>query len=197
MASRNPSLVALSGFLARRPLSLSKSTISCTEVKHDGATAHPQKLDIDELNLKVSTSPTSSIIAVIENIHPNDIELLGSLLDIDPLFFCGHIVSSYQDIERTPPAPLISMLPSRIASHEFFNIHFQKVLDLGDECTLDHMPYKFTAPGNITRAIRLVPALSGRAIGLVRGCISILKKQLTADKWICECFNIIATICKC
>ena len=192
MASRNPSLTALSEFLFHQPRILFESTVSCIEIDGDGIASPHQKISVDELILRVRTA--KSLIAIVENIHPNNIEALGSSLDIDPFFFCGHIASSYQDVEKTPPPPLMSMLPSRIASRDFLNIHFQKVLDLGEECALHHVPYKFIAPGNIAREVRRLPALSGRAIGLLRGCISILKKQLTDDNWICKCPSILSAL---
>lgn len=124
-----------------------------------------------------------SIIAVVENLHPEDVELLGSSVDIDPFFFCGHIASSYQD---TPPPPLLALPPSRITSQTYFNIHYQRVLDLGDESTLRHVPYDLSLPDNVPRTVRRLPALGGRSIGLLRACTSVMKKHLPNGLWICK-----------
>jgi hypothetical protein len=136
----------------------------------------------------VDSSLTKSIIAIVENLHPDDVETLGSSLDIDP-FFCSHVASSYQDIENMPPPTVLALSPSRIIIREYFNIHYQNVLDLGDECTIRHVPYTLSLARNIPRTIRRLPALSGRSIGLLRTCTSVMKKDLPNGLWVCECIS--------
>jgi hypothetical protein len=111
MTSRNPSLGALSDFLRRQPRKVNNSIVSYVEVQKTGSVGPPQKSSSRSLVAQVDSGLTRSIIAVVENLHPEDIEFLGSSLDIDPFFFGGHVASSYRDIEETPP-PLLALPPS-------------------------------------------------------------------------------------
>lgn len=186
MAFRNPSLKGLSDFLGRQPRTICNSIVSRIEVGKTGGVGPPQKISTTELMAQVNSGVTKNIVAVVENIHAEDIEVLGSCLDIDPFFFCGHITSSYRDIENTPPPPLLALPPSRTTSQAFFNIHYQKVLDLGDESALLHAPYDLVLSSNVTRSVRRLPALSGRSIGFLRACSSVIKQNLPNDLWICK-----------
>ncbi|RAH47403.1 uncharacterized protein BO95DRAFT_441227 [Aspergillus brunneoviolaceus CBS 621.78] len=189
MAARNPSLEALSNFLLRPSPAFFRSTVSYIKIIPERvlADAGPfHQITCTELVQKVSElEATSGLVAIIENLRPEDVETLGSAWDIDPFFFCGHIASSYQVVEDGPPPPLMALPPSRIASQEYFNLHYQKVLDLGAESILTHLPYKLGLPANIPRIVRRLPGLSGRAIGLVRSCCSVLKKRMPGGIWIC------------
>ncbi|PLB49772.1 hypothetical protein P170DRAFT_510242 [Aspergillus steynii IBT 23096] len=185
LAFRNPSLNILSDFLRHQPRKPSDSHVSFIEIEKTGSAGPPQESNTNQLMTRVDSGLNNRIIAVVENIHPDDIEVLGASLDIDPFFFCGHIASSYADIEHTPAPPLLALPPSQIVSKPFLNIHYQKVLDLGDESSVGHVPYKLALPANVPRNIRRLPALSGRSIGLRRACTSLIKKDLSSDVWIC------------
>ena len=121
-------------------------------------------------------------------------ESLGSCLEIDPFFFCSHIASSYGDIEKDELPPLMALPPSRLVSGTFINIHHQKVLDLGDEMASSDVPYNLALMANVTRSVRPLPALSGRLIGLLRACTSVMKKDLPGDVWICTYLSSRASI---
>lgn len=186
MASRNPSLGALSNFLHQQPRTVSNSIVSYTEVEGTGISGPIQKSSTGALAAHVNAGFTKSIVAVVENLHPRDVEFLGSSVDIDSFFFCGHIASSYREIEKTPPTPFLALPPSRITNRTYFNILYQTVLDLGEESTLRHTPYDLKLSGNIPRNVRRLPALSGRSVGLLRSSISVLKKDLTEGLWVCK-----------
>jgi hypothetical protein len=81
---------------------------------------------------------------------------------------------------------LLALPPSWITSRAYFNIHYQRVLDLGCESTLSHVPYDLVTSSNIPRSVRRLPALSGRSIGLLQTCTSVLKKELLGGLWICQ-----------
>ncbi|KAJ9269113.1 hypothetical protein DTO212C5_4796 [Paecilomyces variotii] len=159
MTARNPSLAALSDFLGHRTLALHSSTVSYMEIGHGGHAGQPRSSTCTELVSKVNLGLTSGLVIVIENLHPDDVETLGSSWDIDPFFFCGHVASSYQVAEDGLPSPLMALPPSRIASQEYFDLHYHKVVDLGDESTLGHLPYKLVLQANIPRIVRRLPGL--------------------------------------
>jgi hypothetical protein len=197
LVARNPSLMSLLAFLnSDGSQTLSESIVSCIETDGGGNVITHERTHVEQLVSKVLSLPCrssrdiggfiTSLVVVIDNLHPADVETLGSALDINPLFFGGHIASSYQDIERSPAPPLMALLPSQITSQDFFTIHYHRVLDLGEQSALGHLPYKLVLPGNIPRVVRRVPPLSGREIGLVRSCCSVLKKKLPNGTWICN-----------
>lgn len=185
MARQNPSLRKLSEFLRHQPRTACNSLVSYGEIEATGDMSLPKEINTSELVARVTSGLKKKTIAVIENVHPDDIDSLGSCLDIDPFFFCGHIASSYGDIEKDEPPPLMALPPSRLVSGAFVNIHHQKVLDLGDEVALRNVPYDLALMANVTRSVRPLPALSGRPVALLRSCTSVIKKDLPGDFWIC------------
>ncbi|KAI5921096.1 hypothetical protein F4810DRAFT_702558 [Camillea tinctor] len=190
LATRNPCLAALSSFMhGNIHLSRCKSTISIIEIDAHWKGSVHEATNIQDVALKLSSlqqrprPDAGGMILIVEDPGAAEIETLGSLLDIDPIFFCGHITSSYQDVERNPSAPLLGLLPSRLISKDYVNIHYQRVLDLGLESDFHHSPYKMTIPGNNPRTIRRLPPLSGRQLGLARTCCSVLVKEFPNGAW--------------
>lgn len=186
MTARNPTLNALSTFL-QHPSPYSSVT-SCLEINSEGQTRRLEKVTATDVVIQANSGISQGTITIIENVHSNDIEVLGSGLDIDPFFFSGHIASSYEVVENSPPQPHLVLPPSRIISQNFFNLYYHEVLDLGPESRGPRLPYTLAPATNIFRPVRCLPALSGRSIGLMRGCISVLKKNLPNGRWICETF---------
>lgn len=184
-ARKNPSLKPLSDFLRHQPRKPCNSLVTYAEIGTTGDVGIAQETSTTELVDLVNSGINKSIIVTVENIHPDDVESLGRCLNIDPFFFSGHIASSYADIEKYPLPPLLALPPSRLVSGSFINIHYQKVLDLGDEVDLNHVPYGLTLLANVTRRVRRLPALSGRSIGILRACTSLIKKDLRGGVWIC------------
>lgn len=185
LSRQRPSLRKLSDFLRHRPRSACNSLVSYVEIETTGDAGPPQEISTSKLVALITSGLKKSMVLVVEDIHADDIESLGSCLDIDPLFFCGHIASSYGDIEKDTLPPLLSLPPSRLVSGAFINIHHQKVLDLGDEVTLGHVPYDLALLANVTRSVRRLPALSSRSIGILRACTSLIKIDLPGGHWIC------------
>lgn len=181
VACQNPSLKTLSDFLRRQPRTACNSVVSYVEIEKNGDIGPSQEISTSGLATLVNSGLTKNVMAVVENIHPDDIDALGLCLDVNPFFFAGHIASSYGNIENTHLP-----LPSRLITWPFFNIHHQKVLDLGDESTLGSAPYELVLSANVTRRVRRLPALSGRSIGLLHACSSMIKKDLPGNVWICK-----------
>lgn len=185
MTARSPTLKALSDFLQSPPCQ-HNSVTSCLEIDSTGKTHLSENIRATEVVHTASTGSSRGTIVVVENVHPDDIEILGSGLDIDPFFFGGHIASSYEGVGTSPPQPHLTLPPSRIISRNFFNLYYHKVLDLGPESALRQVPYKLAPTTNIFRPGRRLPALSGKSIGLLRGCTSVLKKTLPNGRWMSE-----------
>ncbi|TLD04342.1 uncharacterized protein PgNI_12017 [Pyricularia grisea] len=126
-------------------------------------------------------------ILVVQDVNHNLINVLGALLDIDPLFFAGHVGTDFPNLEDAPPGPAYSLTPVRIAEAGFLHLHYQQVLTMTDtnfEDGLQRSPYSVVTTGNIPRNIRRLPSLSGKQLCLARGCLSLVVKQL-GSAWIC------------
>jgi hypothetical protein len=145
-------------------------------------------MTLDELLYHIKNHATSQLasgmVVLLEDPGPVEMEKLGVALDINPLFFGGHVATAHEDLEKQPPPPVMTMFPSQVATQDFIHIHYQKVLDLGEERLLHDMPYKLTIPGNIPRQVRRMQALSGRQLGLLRTCTSVFFKRLSHNTWI-------------
>lgn len=116
-------------------------------------------------------------IVLVENINSRLMNLIGEALDIDPLFFAGHVITDFKDIEKAPLPPSLAILPSIAAEKGYLNMHFQQVLDLGRSDTFKNAAYSLTSDCNTPRNVRRLPSLSGRQLGLGRGCCSVLVKR--------------------
>ncbi|KAI1735869.1 hypothetical protein F4680DRAFT_452531 [Xylaria scruposa] len=190
-SARNPTLSALSSFLGNRGRNPYTSKIITTEVDAEGqandyTTIKRQDLvaKIRDFQQQASQGRAGGLLIAIEDPGPNELNDIGAILDIDPFFLAGHLAVSYPAIEQCPSSPLHGLLPSRIASVEYINIHFQKVLDLGYERNFESSPYKMEIQGNTSRHLRILPSLSGRKIGIARSCLSVLKKRIGDNAWI-------------
>ncbi|KAH6963268.1 hypothetical protein DER45DRAFT_582771 [Fusarium avenaceum] len=116
-------------------------------------------------------------IVLVENINSRLMSQIGEALDIDPLFFAGHVITDFKDIEKAPLPPSLATLPSIAAENGYLNIHFQQVLDLGNSDTFRNEVYSLTSDSNTPRNVRRLPPLSGRQLSLGRGCCSMLVKR--------------------
>ena len=72
-------------------------------------------------------------IILIEDIQPQLISYLGETLGIDTLFFSGHSLTEFRNIETGPLPPSLASLPSQIAERGYLHIHYRRVMDLGNE----------------------------------------------------------------
>ncbi|KAI1362825.1 hypothetical protein F5Y08DRAFT_354930 [Xylaria arbuscula] len=187
LASNNPSLGNLTAFLSRgyqQPQC--QSTIDCVEHPRPSWYKHiaglQEALDCIE-RISSATGTSSGCYIVVEDPSPKDIEALGSRLDVNPLFFAGHVDTVYRSAERDAPPISIALYPSQLASQEFVNIHYQRSLRLPYEINTGHRKINLT--GNVARLLRWTTPFDKYPVGLARGCCSIYRKTLANQRWIC------------
>ncbi|KAK0749760.1 hypothetical protein B0T18DRAFT_437194 [Schizothecium vesticola] len=180
----NPCVTGLAEHLGRGPGAA--STIVSLDYPQSRHPA-PIPLTITEADLAKLIHTTSTIhgrILLVENIQPHLISLLGENLDVDPVFFAGHITTDFKDIEKAPPPPSLALFPSQIAERGYLHLHYQQVLDLGSANQFRSSSYSLKSDSNVPRNVRRLPHLSGRQLALARACCSILVKKLKGS-WIC------------
>ena len=72
MARQNPSLKTLSGFLHHQPRTTCNSIVSYVEIGVTGDVGLSRGISTVEFMAQVTSGLKKSIIAVMENIHPDD-----------------------------------------------------------------------------------------------------------------------------
>jgi len=132
------------------------------------------------------SSNSSGLVILVEDPGPCEMGSLGAMLDTNPLFFGGHLASSFERVERGTQSPFTASFLSQLATQEFINIHFKRVLDLRDEESFRGFAARLIMPGNIPRKARLTQALSGRQIGILGACVSVLRNRLSGGRWVCK-----------
>lgn len=153
---------------------------------HATTTAKPIK-EVDLSSFLTDPNRPEGRILVVQDVNHYLINVLGALLDVDPLFFAGHVGTEFPNLENAPPGPAYSLTPVRIAEAGFLHLHYQQVLTMTETTTdggLQSAPYSVVTAGNIPRNIRRLPSLSGKQLCLARGCLSLVVKQL-GSSWIC------------
>jgi hypothetical protein len=121
MSTRYPTLTALAGFLERDSQNLvHASSIRIVDIDKNGAANQTRDMTLDELLYHIKNHATSEqasgVVILLEDPGPIYMETLGAALDINPLFFGGHVVTAYEDVEKRPPPPIMAMFPSQIVS---------------------------------------------------------------------------------
>lgn len=174
----NPCIGALTNYVEAAPKSPGNSCI--LEYSADNASP-PIYTFIAETDLPraieaKTASSAAGMVLLVENISPGLVVYLGSLLDIDPLFFAGHVNTDFKEIEKAPLPPSLALFPSHIAERGYLHIHYQQVIDLGSAEQFKHSAYVLKTGSNIPRNTRRLPPLSGRQLALTRGCCSVLLK---------------------
>ncbi|OCL02332.1 hypothetical protein AOQ84DRAFT_273835, partial [Glonium stellatum] len=97
------------------------------------------------------------------------IEVLGSSLGIDPLFFASHIHTPWLEMESQTPD--LATLPSRMRPSKYTNIHYHRTI------MFDKVPpgRKLLRDANIDRKVVVVPLAKNKYIGLAQHCTSVLR----------------------
>jgi hypothetical protein len=193
LVPRYPSLTVLAEYLDNRPRTTSKTSISTLSILKNGVVDALSSNDVDDVIFHLKSHSLESqktavgLTILLEDPSAIYMERLGVALDINPLFFAGHIATFYEPIEKRPLPPVRCMHPSQVATQNFMHLHSQRVLDLGDSRQAHGcFAHKLIMPGNIPRNVRQTQSLSGRLIGILRACTSILFKEFHDRKWVCK-----------
>jgi hypothetical protein len=135
-------------------------------------------VDSDFEDIRSKKSHLLGRILIVEDLTKEVVEVLGSCLDIDPLFFATHIHAPWKELESQTPD--LATLPSRMRLTNYTNIHyhrtivFEKVLPPGRKLLRD---------ANVDRKIMVLPMTNSKRIGLAQHSVSILR--ITRDThWI-------------
>ncbi|KAG6989790.1 hypothetical protein G7Y79_00064g094130 [Physcia stellaris] len=133
-------------------------------------------------NENTETRDVKGRILIIEDLSNDVVEILGSMLGIDPLFFASHIDSFEDQIATTRPSTAI--LPSTLRSQNFVNLPYHRVVEL--ELGSLESEKGLLRDMNVPRKVAILPTLKGINVGLARNCCSILKTETRDGLWLGE-----------
>ncbi len=171
--------------LINSPASQYECDIRCLEFSGSGDQKW-RDFNLTELkNLLCGTSREADIVQgrllIIEDVSKEVIELLGSSLRIDPLFFASHMDGSQADMATARAS--VATLPSSTRSRNFLNLHYHRVIEI-EKIECKQSLYRAM---NLTRKVKILPPLKGINIGLVRHCCSILSTINKDGSWLGQC----------
>ena len=194
---RVPCLQNLLEFLQNETASQHACRIACLELSSKSGPLSRRNLDLDDLKilLQNKTKERSDLcgrLLIVEDLSSDIVETLGSLLNIDPLFFASHIDTFQEDIATTRPST--ATLPSSMMSQNFLNLPYQRVVEF-ESCKSRQVLLRDM---NVPRKVAILPPLKGRYVGLVRHCCSILKTEGKDGLWLGKRgpFNYIRSVIK-
>lgn len=127
-------------------------------------------LQPQQVNEKGSKEPNRYLkLLLVQDLTKDVIELLGTSLNIDPIFFASHVHTSFKGggIQTSD----VALLPSRVRTQNYINIHYHRTV------TFDGVlkpPKKLFRDGNLDRKVVVLPLTGRTYIGLAQHSISIL-----------------------
>lgn len=133
-------------------------------------------ISLDEPDLK-------GRILLIEDICPEMIDILGSSLNIDPLFFASHLHAPFRDAASQTPS--LATLPSRMRRQNFISIHYHRVLESPKEVASKDRLIRFT---NIDRKVSILPLTHDTCTSIVQHACSVMlvKQKANRKDWLCR-----------
>lgn len=144
-----------------------------------GNSAHVHPEDSDKEGEPIEGCPLQGRILIIEDLAKDLVELLGSTLDIDPLFFAMHMHSP-QKKGSDRQSPDLATLPSRLRKQDYANILYHRPIIFDTR----HLPGgRLLRKANIDRKVMILPSTR---IGLAQHCASIIRIPLKNNCWICK-----------
>lgn len=187
-SERNPSLKNLCKFLtdtATQPRL--HCDITSLDFFDDGprirSICTPDRLSISLRDTWVRKGGARGRMLIIQDLTIEVVEILGSALDIDPLFFAAHLHSPWPDISTQTPET--AMLPSRIMSNPYINMHYHRTIKFDD---IEIPKRKLFRNSNVHRKVMVLPKTKGVRLGLAQHCCSVFKSSNFGEQWTCKTF---------
>lgn len=186
---RNPSLLNLDNFLSNPRGRRHGCTVAALDFEKGNN--HPTvrtDLAVDGLSLELrgksfreneylrDARPQGRVL-IIQDLTKEVVELLGSELDVDPLFFALHLHTAGKTgmCRQTPED---ATLPSRLLSKGYISISYHRVIT----CDPGILPRrKLLRDTVIDRKLVFLPSTN---IGLAQHCASVIRTKQTNGFWI-------------
>jgi hypothetical protein len=187
---RNPSLKTLYSFLANPKAR--KNGCQATALDFRLGTSNPDCRQISDPDCLIyeirpktegehleSEHRIQGRVLIIEDLTAEIIQLLGSELDLDPLFLATHL----HTVHRTGmqhQTPDDATLPSRLIDREYVNVSYHKPVTSD---TAYPSGSRYSLDSAIDRKLVFIRSTS---IGLAQHRVSIIKLRPSQDFWLCK-----------
>ena len=194
LCPRNPCLLNLYNFLSYPRARQHGSRAAALDFR--AGLEHPVTrsiTDIDllpaELHNKASTISEEGKYAlqgrilIIEDLTKDVVELLGSTLEIDPLFFAMHLHTNHRTGMRQQ-TPDEATLPSRLINQNYMNFSYHRSITCE---SVEPFGGRLLRDTSIDRKLVF---LRSTTIGLAQHCASVIKIQLNNSFWLGVYFSI-------
>lgn len=180
---RDSYLRNLCQFLQIDSVSQHACRVACLEFSSASGPPNCRSLDLDSLasllcNTTKGKDDLYGRLLIVEDLSSDVVETLGSLLNIDPLFFASHIDTFQVDIAT--PRPSTATLQSTIRSRNFLNLHYHRLIEFENPAAKKTLLRDM----NIPRKVKILPQLKGTHVGLARHCCSALKTEGRDGLWL-------------
>lgn len=177
---RNSFLQNLLKFLTSDDSRQRTCQIACIEFSSLSGMAIRKRLDFNtfESLLIDRTNGIQGRLYIVEDLHPDIIETLGSVLNLDPFFFASHIDVAKIDIRQKRPCT--ASLPSMTKFQDFLTLRYHRVFEF------EHPPprKRLRRDMNVPRKVMMLPSFKGVNLGLARHCCSISRVIETNGIWL-------------
>lgn len=185
-SERNPCLSRLHKFLddanSRRHL----SGIATLRFFHGSDEPLFQRHEQDDLysiitrDISSDQSHLRGQILLIEELSADVVEILGTVLDIDPLFFTSYIYGADRSVNGQTPD--LATLPSRTRRVNYLNVWYQRTIVLQEQ---SDQQQKLLRDMNISRKVVILPSINETTVGLVQHSCAVLKDVHERNSWLC------------
>lgn len=188
-SQRNPCLMDLYRFLTDSRSNRKPCRVASLDFFAGSVAPIRRNLDVASLRAELQCTYTtkhkhdlSSVlgqILIVEDLTKDIIEVLGSCLDIDPLFFASHVHAPW--VEISSQTPDMATLPSRIRRQNFTNIHYHRTIVFEE---ISAPMRKLLRSANVHRKVMVLPPTKDTRVGLAQHCCSVLKTKQTGKRWL-------------
>jgi hypothetical protein len=181
---RNPCLLSLCRFLADVGPDQNCCRIESLEVYRDAGAPIRRTVDVNHLpSVLLQDEPARSVsanadmllgrILIVQDVTRSVIEVLGSSLDIDPLFFASHVYAPWQEIATQTPD--LAILPSRARPQKFMTISYHRTAVWHKVPALQRQKLLWRA--NVDRKVALLPPIRDLHVILAQHVCSVFKTE--------------------
>jgi len=116
-------------------------------------------------------------ILIVEDLTADTIELLGSSLDIDPLFFASHLHMARSD--KTVERPDVRLLPSRSKRAKFISVIYYRSITVDSRS----VPKKLVSDTNVRRKVGFYQSDNQPAMGVMQAAFTALMIAKNGKGW--------------
>ena len=179
---RHPCLQHLAEFCLKKNSHRHSCRFECLQFDANSVTPQIRRLKWEELletlqEYHVNAGDVLGRMLIVEDLTADVIELLGSSLDIDPLFFASHLHMTRSD--KTTERPDVRLLPSASRWTKFVSVIYHRPLTVNGMS----VPKKLISDTNVRRKVGFHQSGNQPAVGMMQAAFTALMIAKTGKSW--------------